>query len=91
MIRCYDDPEYDFIIEKVGEEPEKLQLGMAMTNEEQKAGKFTNSGVIDSFVDCILNDTVPAISGEDGLSAMKVIFAAEESNRTGQMVLIDQN
>lgn len=90
VIRCYDDPEYDFIIEKVGQEPEKLKLGMAMTNEEQKAGIFTNSGVIDSFVDCILKDTVPAVSGEDGLSAMKVIFAAEESNLTGQTVLIEQ-
>lgn len=90
VIRCYDDPEYDFIIEKVGQEPEKMQLGMAMTNEEQRAGKFTNSGVIDSFVDCIIHDTKPAISGEDGLQAMKVIFAAVESNRTGQMVVIDQ-
>ena len=91
LIRCYDDPEYDFIIEKVGQETEKMQLGMAMTNEEQRAGKRTNSGVIDSFVDCILQDTVPAISGEEALKAMKVIFAAEESNRTGKVVIIDQN
>ena len=90
IIRCYDDPEYDFIIEKVGQETEKMQLGMAMTNEEQRAGKLTNSGVIDSFVDCILNDTEPAVSGEEAFKAMKVIFAAEESNRTGQMVLVDQ-
>lgn len=91
VIRCYDDPEYDFIIEKVGQPTEKLQLGMAMTNEEQRAGKLTNSGVIDSFVDCIVNDTVPAVSGEEAFKAMKVIFAAEESNRTGKTVCIDQN
>ena len=90
IIRCYDDPEYDFIIEKEGQETEKMQLGMAMTNEEQRAGKLTNSGVIDSFVNCILNDTVPAVSGEEAFKAMKVIFAAEESNRLGQMITIDQ-
>jgi len=61
-----------------------------MTNEEQRAGKLTNSGVIDSFVDSVINDTVPAVSGEEAFKAMKVIFAAEESNRIGQMVLIDQ-
>ena len=90
IIRCYDDPEYDFIIEKVGQETEKMQLGMAMTNEEQRAGKLTNSGVIDSFVDSIVNDTVPAVPGEEAFKAMKVIFAAEESNRTGKVVEIDQ-
>lgn len=90
VIRCYDDPEYDFIIEKFGVGVEKMQLGMAMTNEEQRAGKLTNSGVIDSFVDSIMNDTVPAVSGEEAFKAMKVIFAAEESNRTGKVVEIDQ-
>lgn len=89
VIRCYDDPEYDFIIEKFGVGVEKMHLGMAMTNEEQRAGKLTNSGVIDSFVDCILNDTVPAVSGEEACKAMRVIFAAEQSSRTGQTVLID--
>jgi len=90
IIRCYDDPEYDFIIEKVGQETEKLQLGMAMTNEEQRAGKLTNSGVIDSFVDCIVNDTAPAVSGEEAFKAMKVIFAAVESNETGKTVTVAQ-
>jgi len=63
---------------------------MAMTNEEQRAGKLTNSGVIDSFVDCIVNDTAPAVSGEEAFKAMKVIFAAVESNETGKTVTVAQ-
>ncbi|MBP6964665.1 MAG: gfo/Idh/MocA family oxidoreductase, partial [Armatimonadetes bacterium] len=35
------------------------------------------------FVDCVLTDTEPMVTGEDGLVVTRVIEAIEESVRTG--------
>jgi len=41
---------------------------------------------LESFVDAILNDTQPAITGEDGLKALRICEAALESARLGTPV-----
>jgi predicted dehydrogenase len=41
------------------------------------------------FVDCVLTDREPMITGEDGLRATKVVLAMEESARSGQSVEVD--
>lgn len=40
--------------------------------------KQTSSGVIDAFVDCLVNDTEPPVSGEQVLSAMRVMITSVE-------------
>ena len=48
----------------------------------------TKSGVIDLFMDCLVHNTPPEISGEEALAAMKAVFAAVESSETGKSVKI---
>jgi len=40
------------------------------------------------FIDCIVNDTQPAVSGEDGLAAAKVAMAIQESLDSGREVTL---
>ena len=66
--------------------PDRMQ-----TNDDQNAGRRVSTGVIDAFVDAItLNKPTPA-TGEEALKAMRVIFAAEESARTGKTIPVNQN
>jgi len=39
-----------------------------------------------AFVECVLQDREPLISGSDGLAALKISFAALESSKTGEIV-----
>ena len=38
------------------------------------------------FIDCVVNDKEPIVTGHDGLEVTKVICAVDESVRTGQPV-----
>ena len=63
---------------------EKHKVGAISTNEKQET-----SGVIDAFLDSILNDKTPAISGEEGRASLKVILCAFESQETGKFVTVN--
>ena len=41
---------------------------------------------LNAFVNCIINDTEPVVTGADGLKALTIAEAALESNRTGKTV-----
>lgn len=71
----------EVIVELTNGTVETYKVGAMATNEKQ-----VPSGVIDDFVKSIVTDTPPAISGEEGLRSLKVILAAFESQKTGQMV-----
>jgi predicted dehydrogenase len=43
---------------------------------------------IEHFIHCVVHDTEPAVTGEDGLKATRVVQAMEQSARTGQPVNI---
>jgi predicted dehydrogenase len=40
------------------------------------------------FVDCVQNDKPPLVTGEDGRVVLEVLFAAYESARSGQKVML---
>jgi len=40
------------------------------------------------FVDCVLNDTPPLETGEDGRAVLEIILAAYESAGTGRKVML---
>ncbi len=41
---------------------------------------------MEHFVDCVLNDNQPLVTGEDGRTVTEIIFAAYESAGTGKRV-----
>ena len=54
------------------------QIDQIQTNDNQTA-----SGIIDLFVDCLVEKKEPEISGADVLHAMKAVFASIESSAKG--------
>ena len=38
------------------------------------------------FIDCIVNDTTPPVTGEDGRAAVEIALAAYRSSQTGEAI-----
>lgn len=81
VMHIYDDPAYSLFIEKKNGEKIFFELDKIQTNDNQ-----TKSGVIDLWVDSLVNRKEPEISGEEALYAMRAVFAAQESAEKGIMV-----
>jgi predicted dehydrogenase len=79
------DPKYSLMVQYKTGEVVKYQLEKIQTNEE---GGQTTSHVINHFVDSILNNRQPLITGEEGSKSLNVILAALESNETKQIVKV---
>jgi len=82
-MRIYDDPE--FSIKVTTREGDKIlyQTDRIQTNDNQ-----TKSGIIDAFVQSLVEDREPEISGAEVLKTMRVIFASIESSNKGCTVAI---
>lgn len=81
IMRIYQDPDHSITIEKPNGERICYDLDAIQTNDNQ-----TKSGVIDEFIDSILEDRPSRVPGEEVLPAMKAVFAAIKSNETGHAV-----
>jgi predicted dehydrogenase len=86
IMRIYDDPVYSIKVTTRTGENILFEIDQIQTNDNQ-----TKSGVIDAFVDCLVKNQAPEISGAEALKTMRVIFASIESSQTGHMVAIDQS
>ena len=84
IMKIYADPIYQVRISGLNDQEVLYKLGAIQTNESQ-----TNSGIIDAFIDCILTDSAPLISGEDGLKGLQILFALLESSETGQKIRLE--
>jgi UDP-N-acetylglucosamine 3-dehydrogenase len=85
IMRLEDDPVHSLVVQYVNGEVVKYELGGIQTNED---GGQTNSRVIDQFVDCIVTDADPPVTGEEGMKSLQVVLAALESNETKRIVKI---
>ncbi len=86
ILRLYDDPSAPVkVITEEGKE-ETFAVEGIQTNDNQTA-----SGVIDLFMECLLEDKEMALSGESALSAMRAVFGSLESARLGKTVEIPEN
>jgi len=83
VLRIYEDPAHSVVLQKRGGGVEYFDVDRIQTNDDQ-----TKSGVIDLFVDHLLDPSRPFISGESVLSAMRAVFAAGESSETGRCVTL---
>ena len=85
-MRIYDDPAHSIVLRKKGGEVKYFDVEQIQTNDNQ-----TKSGVIDLWVDCLMENKESPISGESVLSAMRAVFASIESSETGKAVDIPEN
>ena len=85
-LRIYDDPAHSIVLKKPGQDSKYFDVEQIQTNDNQ-----TKSGVIDLWVDCLVHNREPEISGESVLSAMRAVFASMESSETGRAVDIPAN
>ena len=86
IMRIYDDPAYSIKIPTADGENILYDIDQIQTNDNQ-----TKSGVIDLFMDSLVNGTPPEISGEEALSAMRAVFASIRSAETGERVTVKQD
>ncbi len=84
-MRIYDDPTYAIKVFTRAGETILFDIDKLQTNEKQ-----TNSGVIDLFVDSLVNDREPEISAAEVLKSMRVVLASIESSETGRSVAVNQ-
>ena len=86
IMRIYDDPAISIKViladgGKISYDVEAIQ-----TNDNQ-----TKSGVIDLWMESLVEDKAPEISGKSALAAMRAVFASIESSETGKSVEIPEN
>ncbi len=86
ILRLEDDPDYSLIVQYKNGETVKYELDKIQTNE---SGGQTNTHVIDHFVDSIIHNKTPLISGEEGKKSLEVILAALESNESHSFIKLD--
>jgi predicted dehydrogenase len=79
-IHTYSSVGYDYAVEKAGS-----TVGWSFTIYEE-AWNYGFPQEMAHFVDCVLNDKQPLVTGEDGRAVLEVIFAAYESAGTGRKV-----
>ncbi|WP_181347809.1 Gfo/Idh/MocA family protein [Thalassobacillus sp. CUG 92003] len=70
VIKLYHEPENQLIVETIDGDITKYPIEPIQTNDNQ-----TSTGVIDAFIESIMNDTDPPVTGEDALTSLKVIVA----------------
>ncbi|PKR83329.1 Gfo/Idh/MocA family protein [Heyndrickxia camelliae] len=68
IMKMYDHPHFPLLIETKDGEVIKYELESIQTNENQ-----TSTGVIEAFIDSIMNDKEPPITGEQALTTLKVV------------------
>ena len=85
VLRIYEDPAHSVVLQKRGGGVEYFDVDRIQTNDDQ-----TKSGVIDMFVDRLLDPAKPYISGDSVLTAMRAVFAAIESAETGRAVRVNE-
>jgi predicted dehydrogenase len=79
-LSTYSTVGYDYAVEKAD-----TTTGWTFTSFEE----MWNYGFpqeMEHFVDCVLNDKPPLVTGEDGRAVMEIILAAYESAATGRRV-----
>ena len=87
IIKMYDNPDYPLEVVHADGKVDRYQLGKMVTNEDEVQ---ENSGVIDMFIDAILDETKPYISAQDAYESMRAIFACVQSSETGNTIWLDR-
>lgn len=85
IMKIYDNPRYSIKVALKDGEEILFKVDEIQTNDNQ-----TKSGVIDLFVDCLVKNNPPEISGKEALTAMRAVFGSIKSSETGKSVVVNQ-
>lgn len=85
IMKIYEDPVYSIVVNGKSGEEINYKLDQIQTNDNQ-----TKSGIIDEFVDSLVEERESVISGREVLKSMKAVFAGIESSKTGKTVKVNQ-
>lgn len=86
IMRIYDDPAHSITVKLATGENRVYDVEQIQTNDNQ-----TKSGVIDLWMESLVENKAPQISGESALYAMRAVFASLESSEKGCAVDIPEN
>lgn len=81
-IQTYSNRGVGYAVEKAGN-----TVGWSYTMYEE-VWNYGFPQEFDHFVDCVLHDKKPLVTGEDGRAVLEIIYAAYQSAGTGQKVLL---
>jgi len=84
VMKIGTDPVDQIIVELRDGTVEKFNVGAISTNEKQET-----SGVVDAFIESIVTNSTPSITGEEGRASLKVILCAFESQATGRFIKVN--
>ena len=84
ILKIFHDPDYELIVEMKNRDEIHYRMDKMQTNEKQ-----AKSGIIDSFVQSLLEGKKPDISGEQGFEALSIIMACLESNEKKSFVKVE--
>jgi predicted dehydrogenase len=83
ILEIYQNPDFPLVVHYDFQRGEYFKLGKKSTNVEQ-----IKSGIIDAFVDALVNDTDVPIPGEEGYKALEAVIACRKASETGRVVKI---
>lgn len=83
ILRIYDDPNCSIKAVMKNGSVIDFHIDQIQTNSNQ-----TSTGVIDAFIDSIVNNHEPLVAGSDVLNAMKAVFASIQSSENGERITI---
>ena len=83
IIKLYSDPVYSVEIQNADGTKVLYQIDRMQTNEDVEQ---TSSGVIDTFVDGVLNDKKTVLDVDEVIGSMRAVFAGVESSEKKKMV-----
>lgn len=86
IMRIYDDPAAAIKVTLADGSKISYDVEAIQTNDNQ-----TKSGVIDLWMESLVTNTPPEISGESALAAMRAVFASLRSSETGMAVDVPEN
>lgn len=83
VMEIYKDPEFPLVVHRTHESGEYYKLAKQSTNLDQ-----VKSGIIDAFVDALINHIDVPIPGIEGYKALEAVIACQEAAKSGQRITI---
>ncbi|TDL31296.1 Gfo/Idh/MocA family oxidoreductase [Jeotgalibacillus sp. S-D1] len=83
VLKLEADPVYPLVVQYANGDIVNYELAKIQSNEQ---GVKTNTHVIDHFIEAIVQNKEPLITGEEGMKSLNVILGALESKETKRFV-----